>query len=330
MFDFIPIEPIDLVSPITQEIVISGTENDKWAPFLNDIAADHLNSMSDEELDNDWKLNEFFGTIAVINLLRATERLESITKELNHIGAYVFEQFQAIDGRKEVDRSIWKKFMRKDTRGVTRCRNKRDRERLFGIHQAEAGCYLSHYELIKKTKAAFDEALKQLDQAEASNDAGKIENAKKNVRKYSRLLVLEDDGGFGFVAQDKMTATKHGVGRHLREALKELPADWDMLYFVVGVGKPAEEISPKICKLKQAWSSVAYAINYTMYADMIDHLKKIEDPSVKKVLPLDNEFGKMHKFYNVYAIYPSIVYQQAVKSTIISESLGELWQGQPR
>lgn len=329
MFDFIPVERFDLSVPVVHEVVVTDDENPLWAPNLNNIASRHLATMSDDELDNDWKLNEFFGTIAVINLPRASERLLNMTKELNQIGVGSFEKFQAVDGRTEVPDSIWMKFVRERSRGKLIPHSYKDKEQIWNMFHAEAGCYLSHYQLIKSVKDAFETNLRQFEEAKATNDAELISNAQNAVRKCSRLLILEDDGGFGFVAEDKQTVIKKGVGRHLREALQELPADWDMLYLVVHVQEPTKEISPHIRKVKRTWCCVAYAINYTMYGNLVDHLKKIEDPAVKAMLPVDNEIGKINENYHVYAIYPSIVYHQAGTSQISSRKNPELWQGQP-
>lgn len=331
MFDFIPNEQLNFSSPkIVQEIAIAHHENDAWVPLLNTIATEHLSTMSDEELDRDWKLGEFFGTIAVINLPKATERLNSIKNELNSIGTDSFEKFQAIDGRNDVKPAIWQKFMRERVRGKTIPRiNGLLQRQFWGIFQGEAGCYLSHFQLIKKIKNAFENSLQVLNTAQMQDDTELIKIAQNDVRKYSRLLILEDDGGFGFVASDKKTVIKQGVGRHLREALQELPTDWDMLYLVVHATEPTEKTSTHLRKIKNAWCCVAYAINYTMYEILVDYLKKIENPSIKNVFPIDNELGKIHQFYNVYAIYPSIAYQHAGTSSISASSNQNLWQGQP-
>lgn len=329
MIDFIPLEHLDLLSPIVQEIVVEGHDTPSWAPHLSDIAAQHLATMSDEELDLNWKLEEFFGTIAVINLPRAADRLMNMTKELNLIGVGSFEKFKAIDGRTEVPESIWMKFVRERSRGKLICHSWKDKEELLKMFYAEAGCYLSHYQLIKSVKSAFDLQLRELEKAKTTNDAESIIVAETAVRKFSRLLILEDDGGFGFVAKDKKTVIKQGVGRHLREAMQELPADWDMVYLVVNVQEPTKEVSTHIRRIKRSWCCVAYAINHTMYAPLVDHLKKVEDPSVKSMLPVDNEIGKIHENYHIYAIYPSVVYHQAGTSQISNRKNSVLWQGQP-
>jgi hypothetical protein len=75
------------------------------------IAQNHLETMTSSELDANWKLNEFFGSVFVINLPHATLRLEQVKESLKSIGVQDFEVLPAIDGRKDVDESLWKKWI---------------------------------------------------------------------------------------------------------------------------------------------------------------------------------------------------------------------------
>jgi len=65
-----------------------------------------------------------------------------------------------------------------------------------------------------------------------------------------------------------------------------------------------------------------------MYSPLIEILKKIDDPNITKVKPVDIEISDIQALYNVYAIYPSIVFTQGGKSCI-TEVMWERWQGQP-
>src|SRR5688572_19881518 len=73
---------------------------------IQEIASNHLSTMSSDELNQNWKLNEFFENIMVINLPHALKRLEDITKNLKAIGTKKFKIFKAIHGRTEIDESI--------------------------------------------------------------------------------------------------------------------------------------------------------------------------------------------------------------------------------
>lgn len=46
-------------------------EGNSWDIPLGQIAQEQLDSFSPEELDRDWKLTAFFGTVTAINMLQA-------------------------------------------------------------------------------------------------------------------------------------------------------------------------------------------------------------------------------------------------------------------
>lgn len=297
-------------------------------PSLRSLAQNDLKTMSDDSLDSNWKLHEFFGTITVINLTRATERLKKVTNELQQVGtpADRFELFTAIDGQL-LDDATWQKI--RSNREFINTKTAHGRRVFEKVRRGEAGCYLSHYRLICKMKEAFDNAVAELTLAEAANDSKALKNARRNVRKYSRVLILEDDCGFGFVDKKKNTASRVGTGRVLRKALMQVPNDWDMLYFVVFPTESTTKIATNLYQIGNSWSAVCYAINHTMYDALIDHLKGIEDPLVKKVMPVDNAMSFIHHQHNVYAVFPSLAYHEKGDSQISPNPLKKKWQGQP-
>lgn len=330
MLDFLPIDYATPASASYEHVAGPRDYNDlNWHISLKDIASEHLNTMSKTELDQDWKLNDFFETIFIINLPNATERLEKISTELSSINTQSFAVYSAIDGRKNLDSSIWKKI-RTNLHKLYRINTKTRKGRLAvkRLHQGQAGCYMSHYKLIQQAKDAFDDAKKEFELAKASCDTDAIQRAIKNVRKYSRVLILEDDSGFGFLKAKQSVVLKDEAGQLLRKALETLPDDWDMLYLVVNPSGPTSEVSPYLRKLNGSWSLNAYAVNHSMYGPLVEHLKKIEDPNVSRVWAVDVEISEIHHLYKVYAIYPSIVFSQKGKSYISNKSQG-YWQGQP-
>lgn len=298
MFDFAPASPVE-TTPAAQEIV--------WEIPLSEIATKHLETMSPMELDSDWRLNEFFGQIYVINLPEATKRLKRLKIEFEKI-ACNFKIFTAIDGRKSVDKEIWNKFYL-DLHDVGKKEGGLER-----LHQSQAGCYLSHYKIILKVKKAFEQALQDFKSAKAEEDPEKMDQSIASLRKFSRVLIFEDDVGFGTINSD--VVSMRGVGQILRKALITLPEDWDLFYFQVIPCQPVIRINPHIRKLGKTWGLIAYAVHYTAYQDIINHLKKIEDPSCNQILPVDDELSFLHDSHNAYAIYPSIVFHQAGVSTI--------------
>lgn len=296
-----------------------------WYVPIQNIASQQLRWMSKTAQDKNWKLGDFFESIYVINLSQATERLEKFTQELKGIGTTEFNIFPAIQG-KNLDYTLWNKFYL-NTHSVDLSTTE-GKLQLDRTHQSQAGCYMSHYLLIKYMHERFEHARNQLETATLAQDKIAIMKAEKKLRKFSRVLIFEDDCGFGFLQADQETVSKKGAGYHFRKALQSLPKEWDMLYFVVNATEPTTEVSSHLRQLNRSWGLNAYAINYTMYAPLIEHLKKIEDPSVTKVWPVDDEIGDLHPHYKVFAISPSIVFSQEGQS-FISEKTWKRWQGQP-
>lgn len=136
------------------------------ATFINQqlIAETHLKDLSAEELDANWHLNEFFGSVFVINLPQSQDRLARIRGALSQVGVEDFEVFPAIDGRKDVEEKLWKKM---DRNWAKIDLSTLEGQRAFDSQrQAEVGCYLSHLHLIQAVKERFDYAIKDLREAE--------------------------------------------------------------------------------------------------------------------------------------------------------------------
>ena len=292
------------------------------------VATKQLATLSNEELDADWKLGEFFGTIFVINFPQEIERLKLLKEANQEIGLQEFEIFPAIDGRKEVSDTLWKKMDRNWAQidlSTPEGQEAFDRQR-----QGETGCYLSHLSVIKKVKACFEQAkedLARLQSTHASPEA--ISEAMKRLRKSSSVLILEDDNAFGIVSQDKLSASLKGVGRLFRKAMQELPQTWDMIYFMALSRDPVEPFSPHLVKLSRAILMNAYALNHTLYDKAISQLEKIADPKILRVDPVDNEVAQLHRLAHCYAIRPSIAYQRDGESSIIGVKRRTFRQTQP-
>ncbi len=300
----------------------------EWDVPLHLIAEQQLATMTQEELDKDLRLEDFFGSIYVINLPSAKDRKEAILKELQQVGVQNVEFFVAVDGRKELEENIWKKF-KKNNRDRINGDSPAGRIALENYHQAEAGCFMSHYTLLKQIKESFDNAMEQLRKAEIGLNQDAIKEAKIKLKKYCRVLILEDDAAFGFVNSKGTKASKDKCGQHFREAIRNLPENWDILYLVVNAAEPAIKMTKNLYKMNQSWSLTGYAVNYTMYEPLVNELQKIEDPNVAYLLPVDTFISIIHHLHNVYAIYPSLVYTQDFPSQISPISRNKLWQGQP-
>ncbi len=327
MFDLPQIETVELSPRIVHEVVVDSRDGVSWDTSLSKIATGHLSTMSDEALDEDWRLNDFFGTIMVINLPRSKERLTQITQELYGINTHTFNVFPAIDGRKELPPSIWQKIQQNRERYDIK--TVEGRASLDRLHQGEAGCYMSHYMIIRKMKEAFDHALVDFKAATEKGDEETIKIANEKLRKYSSVLILEDDVCFGIVERNG-NISKNGTGRILREALLALPDDWGILYFVVRPTQRTSEVSPHLRKIKKSFCLMAYAISHRMYEPLINVLEKIEDPNVTSVFAVDNEIGAIQSKHEVYAINPSIAFgQEGGASEITGATNLSLCQPQP-
>lgn len=328
MIPYPPYENIDIPPLVVHEHIVASKHMASWDIPLGSVAKRHLATMSDEELDNDWKLNEFFGTIAIINLPNDIDRLKRVTEELKRIGTHEFEIFSAIDGRKTLDISIWDKLCH--NRDNVDASTPEGQQALDRLHQGEAGCYMSHFRLIQKINNTFNEALKELETVTLTQNSQAIAAAKNLVRKFSRILILEDDNGFGIVNVKKTKSSKVGCGHILRQAIQDLPDNWDMLYLTCAAHEKSKAVAAHLYRLKRSVFLNAYVINYTMYDSLIDTLKQIENPLVSHVLPVDKAISGIHYRYHVYAVYPSIAFQYEGKSSINSTQTYKLRQGQPK
>lgn len=280
------------------------------------LAREDLATLSPEALDQDWKLESYFGSIYVINLSHATARLEHVRKQLAQVGGKNFEVFSAIDGRKEVDEAIWRKIREKpEMKGARTAQEIMKYERQL---QGEAGCYLSHLSVVETVREKYKQAVKDLEQACLSQDPAQIEAASKAVKKYSSVLILEDDNGFGIVGLDKQSVTMKTVGTIFRKAMSELPTDWDMVYFMSLPLDPSEKATTHLAKLHGAVCLNAFAINHRVYDTLYTQLKKILDPKSQVVDPVDVEYGVVQNITKCYGIIPSIAYQNDGLSSITS------------
>ncbi len=265
-----------------------------------------------------WALQDHFGSIYVISLEHAEERRMKITEALENIGVYRkdFEFFTATDGRKDLDEAIWKKMHMNWAKIDTSTS-----EGLAKLHhqfQGEAGCYMSHYRLIQRVSQAFDEAENELQKADLANDEIKIDEAKKKVKKYSSVLILEDDTGFGLVQKDGASVTLEKTDEIFKEAMKELPAHWDMLYFNALVRHPSIEESAHLVRLTGGDYLNAYAVHHRMYKVLLEALQAIEKPEVKKIAPVDTTIHRLHLRHFCYCVTPSIAFQTGGVSYITS------------
>jgi GR25 family glycosyltransferase involved in LPS biosynthesis len=265
-----------------------------------------------------WGLQDHFGSIFVINLEQAKDRRIQITKSLERIGVFkeMFEFFKATDGRKELDESVWKKMYMNWAKIDTS--TPEGRVKLNSQFQGEAGCYMSHYRLLQHVSKAYDEAKVELRNAERAGDSVKIAEAEKAVKKYSSVLILEDDTGFGIVQKDGLSVTSEKCEEIFKAAMKELPPHWDMLYFNALVRDISIEQSEHLARLTGGDHTNAYAVHHRMYKILLKALQPIENPDVKEIDPVDTTIHHLHPRRYCFCVLPSIAFQEKGESSITS------------
>lgn len=294
----------------------------EWRIDHQKIAISHLTAMSEKELDENWKMNDFFGSVFIINLPSATDRLAKIIADIQQIGLLDYEVFKAVHGQTEVDEKIWIKFRRNWKKWLLD--REIERKKFREQRQGEAGCYLSHYGVIRTMKERFDQAMIELKIAANSEQ---LEAAMQRLKKCSSVLIMEDDNHFGIVKNGYVTHERAGV--LFRKAMQELPLKWDMLYFMAYSTIPSTTYSPHLQRLSWGKFANAYAVNCTMYAKVLQHLGRIFDEDVNEVYNLDNALAELHCNHACYCISPSIAYQYDGYSYILQCAKEENRQFQP-
>jgi GR25 family glycosyltransferase involved in LPS biosynthesis len=297
------------------------------------IAKKSLEEMTDEQMDKNWKLNEFFGTVRVINLDGNKERWKNVKEKLEGVGLKEdkFERFRGINGRKEIDKNIWNHMQ--SNYKYRPIWTKAGRDKHDNQHMGQTGCYMSHYNLIKETSEKYDNAKKELLRLQKENATEEqTKKAQAEVKKYSSILILEDDNELGTIKRknvtkcskrrDQMysdTLTKEGIGRKLYEAMNALPEDWDMFYFMaMNLKKPEDTESDSLKKLVEAGCLNCYAVNAQMYPKLLAALRRAE-PGGIPIEPVDMVISKLMKGSKCYVANPPLAAQDGRGSVINGE-----------
>ncbi len=312
------------------------------------IAKKSLEEMTDEQMDKNWKLNEFFGTTRVINLDKDHERMKELNSELANIGLVnnQFERFRGINGRKEIDKDIWNRMQGNYKHHPTW--TKAGRDKLDNLHMGQTGCYMSHYNLIKETSEKYDNAKKKLLRLQKENATPeKLKIARAEVKKFSSVLIIEDDNKFGRILPDHVTSgpdfhdnvyghtlTKTGIGRQFYKTVAALPKDWNLFFFMaMNYETPDDTESTHLKKLKNAVCLNCYAVNASMYPQLLASLRKVEGEEVP-IEPVDDAIAKLMKKTNCYVANPPLAAQgggsSSINNTIDKDENRKYWQSRNR
>jgi len=133
-------------------------------------------------------------------------------------------------------------------------------------------------------------------------------DAKKN--NYKSILIMEDDIEF----TDEVN--------NIELYVKELPDDWDMLWFGgnhnIHLGNAHHFISNRVIRCNFTYTTHCVAINDTVYEKVIEVLTNTQKP-------IDVSYVELQNLYNCYAFYPSIAIQRPGFSDILNSEQDYRW-----
>ena len=132
-----------------------------------------------------------------------------------------------------------------------------------------------------------------------------IEDAFKN--KSSSVLIIEDDVAF-----------HPDLNSLFSKYIKELPADWDMLYFGALHGEPPIPVTQHITKLTHSLSTYAYALKHTIYEAFIDLNRQA-------LTVLDENTRALQKQFNCYCFMPHLAWVEEDYSDVRDERSSLWW-----
>ncbi len=144
-----------------------------------------------------------------------------------------------------------------------------------GLKKGELGCLMSHLKIIETAQ-------------------------KENLES---ILIFEDDVNF-----DKK------ISRLFPKYIKQLPANWDMLFFGGNHSETPLPFSKNILQVMDMRCTHAYAIHQSMYQTLIDNLKNCH-------VPIDLFYTQIQRKYKCYVFYPHIAWQHAGESYIRKEKV---------
>lgn len=117
---------------------------------------------------------------------------------------------------------------------------------------------------------------------------------------YSSVLILEDDVEFC-----------DNFNEHLEEKMKDIPNDWDMIFFGANHQSMPIKVTDNVFKITRAYSAHCYAIKDKLYDTLLEVLCPFREP-------LDVTYGNLHSSINAYCVNPHLVWQRPNYSDILS------------
>jgi len=146
-------------------------------------------------------------------------------------------------------------------------------------HKGVAGCALSHRKIIQLAKS----------------------------RGYKNFLVIEDD-----------TIFSDTFGEDLKFFMKQIPDDWDMIYFGGNHLGGLKPVDVNVGRCQHTLTTNMYAMKHTLY-DIV--LNAISETVEGLEMPVDVLYTKIQNGpYNCYAAKPQLVWQGSIFSDIENKS----------
>ena len=274
------------------------------------IAAYQLQTLTGQELDSDWRLNDFFGHIKVIGD-KASPRYPLLLEKLKEVGLEEsqFELSPVVHGS-SLSEMIWSRVPAWAAQEIA-------------TKQGIAGCSMAHYYLIKDTRDRYKRALQRYTELKKKLPANirRFQAAKKELKKYSSVLIIEDNNAFGRLHKGKPLLT--GMGIKFRETLMQLPEDWDMFYFICMHGfrdyPRAQTVPhcPLILKAVYGLVTKCFAVRSTAYDALTRYFERcIFASSNGELLPADHIVARLHSKLNAYIAKEPLAYRFSCPSMV--------------
>lgn len=249
--------------------------------------------------------NDFFPNVVVLGGVDTSDGKETL-RQLDSLGIkYTTRGF--FDGSK-LPLEVWSR-LRSEVDECTRLavvnkernqeplneQEKETRKRLIGT----TACFMIHRDVIMTTIKNYRSAQNELQMLMALPDSPekkiRLEAAQANVNKYSSVFIFEHNARFGYVNGNKIALTSK-LKDDLKNTLKSLPADWELLSLFAWELFPAYARMPDdlpVTKSPLVYPGVgmgckAYAISARMYGDLEEVFNQVtETHASRDFSPID-------------------------------------------
>jgi glycosyl transferase, family 25 len=127
-----------------------------------------------------------------------------------------------------------------------------------------------------------------------------IEQARE--QRMPSVLIFEDDVVFD-----------PGLNARFADHIRQLPSDWDMVYFGGIHGAPPIRISDHVVKITHSLSTFAYALRESIYDGFLEL-------NEKALTVLDENTRELQKYFNCYCFMPHLAWVEEDHSDVRDET----------